>query len=306
MDPRRPHRAAGRAGAFHRPVPRAGRADADRGRRPGRLQLREGRHQDRRRRRLRRCLEARPLRLGIQEGPRQPRPRLSAASALFGGAGKPAAAGRLRHRALRIHTNWTNTVQAKHEFTLEDLAHTGTRELLKQRLPPSRAAASRTRPASRSPRKRPTSSPTSPSACAWRATRRTRSRISSTASSSACSPRTWTCCRTTCSSACSTRWRSAATRCPSVADDAVRAVRQHARRAANFGLDHILHFNGGLFDDDEALPLDADVARHPAPASRGRTGRRSTRRSSARCSSAASTPTSARSSARTTPTATRS
>ena len=34
-------------------------------------------------------------------------------------------------KRFRIYTNWTNTVQEKHEFTLEDLAHTETRELLK-------------------------------------------------------------------------------------------------------------------------------------------------------------------------------
>jgi hypothetical protein len=34
-------------------------------------------------------------------------------------------------KRFRIYTNWTNTVQEKHEFTLEDLAHTKTRELLK-------------------------------------------------------------------------------------------------------------------------------------------------------------------------------
>ncbi len=30
------------------------------------------------------------------------------------------------------------------------------------------------------------------------------------------------------------------------------------REGGEYGLEHILHFNGGLFDDDEALPLDAD------------------------------------------------
>ena len=30
------------------------------------------------------------------------------------------------------------------------------------------------------------------------------------------------------------------------------------RSGGEYGLEHILHFNGGLFDDDEALPLDAD------------------------------------------------
>jgi len=31
------------------------------------------------------------------------------------------------------------------------------------------------------------------------------------------------------------------------------------RAGGNYGLEHILHFNGGLFDDDAALPLDADA-----------------------------------------------
>lgn len=34
-------------------------------------------------------------------------------------------------KRFRIYTNWTNTVQEKHEFPLDDLAHTGTRELLR-------------------------------------------------------------------------------------------------------------------------------------------------------------------------------
>jgi hypothetical protein len=34
-------------------------------------------------------------------------------------------------KRFRIYTNWANTVQTRHEFVLEDLAHSGTRELLK-------------------------------------------------------------------------------------------------------------------------------------------------------------------------------
>src|SRR5262249_42869952 len=30
------------------------------------------------------------------------------------------------------------------------------------------------------------------------------------------------------------------------------------RTGGEYGIEHILHFNGGLFDDDEALPLDPD------------------------------------------------
>src|SRR3954465_1214658 len=34
-------------------------------------------------------------------------------------------------KRFRVYTNWTNTVQEKHDFTLEDLAHTETRDLLR-------------------------------------------------------------------------------------------------------------------------------------------------------------------------------
>lgn len=34
-------------------------------------------------------------------------------------------------KRFRVYTNWTNTVQERYEFTLEDLAHTETRELLR-------------------------------------------------------------------------------------------------------------------------------------------------------------------------------
>jgi hypothetical protein len=34
-------------------------------------------------------------------------------------------------KRFRIYTNWTNTVQEIHDFTLDDLAHSGTRALLK-------------------------------------------------------------------------------------------------------------------------------------------------------------------------------
>jgi len=33
-------------------------------------------------------------------------------------------------KRFRIYTNWTNTVQEKHEFALEDIAHSGTREAI--------------------------------------------------------------------------------------------------------------------------------------------------------------------------------
>ena len=70
-----------------------------------------------------------------------------------------------------------------------------------------------------------------------------------------------------------------------------------------FGTDLIPHFDGGLFDDDLALALDAR-GWTSSPRWPSWTGPASSRPSWARSSSAAWTPTSARSSARTTPAAT--
>jgi hypothetical protein len=96
-----PQRARGVPGAFHRPVPPAGRADTEQRRDGRRLRLREGRHEVHRRRRLGRCVAARLLRLGIQEKARRPRRGAPAIAALCRPAGQSAATDRLRHRADR-------------------------------------------------------------------------------------------------------------------------------------------------------------------------------------------------------------
>ena len=124
--------ALGVAVAFHSPVPFARRADAD-GRRPVRrvVLLRARRTEGHRRRRLGRCVEARLLRMEYK-GRR---------------ADLDAAFNQLRQYALalenppllivsdmarfRIRTNWTNSVSVTHEFTLDDLADGATRDRLK-------------------------------------------------------------------------------------------------------------------------------------------------------------------------------
>jgi hypothetical protein len=56
-------------------------------------------------------------------------------------------------RRFRIYTNWTNTVQTRHEFVLEDLAHSGTRELLKNVFNhPERLKPDKTREPANAPR----------------------------------------------------------------------------------------------------------------------------------------------------------
>ena len=84
------------------------------------------------------------------------------------------------------------------------------------------------------------------------------------------------------------------------AEDAVRPVRQHARRRQ---LRHRSHpaFQRRPVQRRRGVAARRRLARHAARRSPGRTGRRSIRPSSARCSSASSIPTSARRSARTTP-----
>lgn len=44
-------------------------------------------------------------------------------------------------KRFRVYTNWTNTVQEKHEFTLEEHRAYGDARASAERLPPSRAAA---------------------------------------------------------------------------------------------------------------------------------------------------------------------
>src|SRR3954454_16863356 len=58
-------------------------------------------------------------------------------------------------KRFRVYTNWTNTVQARHEFVLEDLANSDTRELLKnvfdhpERLKPDKTREQVTKDAAR-------------------------------------------------------------------------------------------------------------------------------------------------------------
>ena len=82
-----------RAGAFHRPVPPARRADPGGGRSHRRpLLLRAGRGEGLGRRGLGRRVEASLLRVGVQGQARQPRRRVRPAEAVRAGAGEPAAA----------------------------------------------------------------------------------------------------------------------------------------------------------------------------------------------------------------------
>ena len=104
-----------------------------------------------------------------------------------------------------------------------------------------------------------------------------------------------------CSGACS----KGAQRDPAEFETLCRSLFGAMQTGGRLGFERVDWFNGGLFDDDTALPLtqdDIELALEAADMD----WRRSTPRSWARCSSAASTRTSAASSAPTTPTPRRS
>ena len=116
--------------------------------------------------------------------------RRSTSYALRLGAGKPAAAGRLRHRALQDRDGLD-------QHGSEDLHAVARRPARRRQTRVSctqsssiRRSFGRSRPARRSPRKRPKASPPSSSACSTATPTAKRSRISSTSSSSASSPKT--------------------------------------------------------------------------------------------------------------------
>jgi type II restriction/modification system DNA methylase subunit YeeA len=160
-------------------------------------------------------------------------------------------------KRFRIYTNWTNTVQARHEFTLEDIAHSDTRELLRNvfrqpdRLQPTKTREQVTKEVAKD-----------------FSTIAERLRIKGHAPEKVA------------------HFLNRIVFCMFAEDvnllqddlfkrmlDALALRREmvpersqkllselfaNMRLGGEFGLEHILHFNGGLFDDDEALPLDAD------------------------------------------------
>ena len=76
-------------------------------------------------------MEASSLRLGVQGQARRPRRRVRPATAVRSGPGEPAAVDRLRHAAVPHPHHWTNSVSKTYEFGLDDLADAATRDRLK-------------------------------------------------------------------------------------------------------------------------------------------------------------------------------
>jgi type II restriction/modification system DNA methylase subunit YeeA len=160
-------------------------------------------------------------------------------------------------KRFRIYTNWTNTVQTRHEFPLEDLAHSGTRELLKNvfnhpdRLKPDKTREQVTKDAARefttiAERLRMAGHP--PEKVAHFLNRLVFCLFAEDVNLLE-------------NDLFKRMLDNLVKRRDKVAGQSQRMFTdlfREMRGGGNYGLEHILHFNGGLFDDDTALPLDAD------------------------------------------------
>lgn len=160
-------------------------------------------------------------------------------------------------KKFRVYTNWTNTVQEKHDFTLEDLAHTETRDLLRNifrnpdRLQPKKTReqvttdvakdfstiAERLRMAGHAPEK----------------VAHFLNRIVFCLFAEDVDLLQDDLFKRLLETLAKRR-----DEVPARSRKMMSDLFANMRSGGNYGIDHILHFNGGLFDDDEALPLDAD------------------------------------------------
>lgn len=161
-------------------------------------------------------------------------------------------------KRFRIYTNWTNTVQVKHEFPLEDIAHSGTRELLKDvfanpdRLKPDKTREQVTRDAAKeftTIAERLRMAGHAPEKVAHFLNRIVFCLFAEDVNLLE-------------NDLFKRMLDNLAKRRDKVPEQSQRMFSElfrEMRGGGNYGLEHILHFNGGLFDDDEALPLDADA-----------------------------------------------
>jgi type II restriction/modification system DNA methylase subunit YeeA len=160
-------------------------------------------------------------------------------------------------KRFRIYTNWTNTVQEKHEFTLEDLAHSGTRDLLRnvfrhpERLQPKKTREQVTKDVAKdfsTIAERLRMAGHAPETVAHFLNRIVFCLFAEDVNLLQ-------------GDLFKKLLDNLAQRRDQVAEASLRRLSQlfaQMKGGGEFGLDNILHFNGGLFDDDAALPLDAD------------------------------------------------
>lgn len=169
-------------------------------------------------------------------------------------------------KRFRVYTNWTNTVQERHEFALEDLIHTETRELLRNvfrnpdRLKPAKTREQVTKDAAKefvtiADRLRMTGH--APEKVAHFLNRLVFCLFAEDVNLLQ-------------DDLFKRLLDTLAKRREEVPERSKRMLSElfaNMREGGEYGLEHILHFNGGLFDDDEALPLDAaslDILRNIA------------------------------------------
>ncbi len=160
-------------------------------------------------------------------------------------------------KRFRIYTNWTNTVQARHEFALEELAHSATRELLENvfkhpdRLKPDKTREQVTKEAAKeftTIAERLRMAGHAPEQVAHFLNRLVFCLFAEDVNLLE-------------NDLFKRMLDNLAKRRDKVAEQSQRMFTElfrEMRGGGNYGLEHILHFNGGLFNDDTALPLDAD------------------------------------------------
>lgn len=160
-------------------------------------------------------------------------------------------------KRFRIYTNWTNTVQAKHDFKLEDLTHTETRELLRnvfrnpERLRPAKTREQVTKDAAKNfstIAERLRMAGHAPDKVAHFLNRLVFCLFAEDVNLLQ-------------DDLFKRLLDTLAKRREEVKDRSQKMLSElfgNMREGGQYGLEHILHFNGGLFDTDEALPLDAD------------------------------------------------
>jgi hypothetical protein len=160
-------------------------------------------------------------------------------------------------KRFRIYTNWTNTVQIKHEFPLEDIAHSGTRELLKnvfrhpERLQPQKTREQVTKDVAKdfsAIAERLRMKGHAPDKVAHFLNRIVFCLFAEDVNLLQ-------------DDLFKRMLDMLAQRRDQVPERSQKMLSElfaNMRAGGEFGLEHILHFNGGLFDSDDALPLDAD------------------------------------------------
>jgi type II restriction/modification system DNA methylase subunit YeeA len=169
-------------------------------------------------------------------------------------------------KVFRVYTNWTNTVQDKKEFKLEDLAHTDTRELLRnvfrnpERLRPAKTRKQVTEDAAKefvTIAERLRTAGNSPESVAHFLNRLVFCLFAEDVNLLP-------------DDLFKRLLDTLAKRRDDVKERSQKMLSElfaNMRKGGQYGLEHILHFNGGLFDTDDALSLDAnslDVLRNIA------------------------------------------